>query len=111
MRNSIASLKENLSRIALDVHGDTDDDEFAGSLVGQDGPVSDRRVSQRFAQAKRSTISNGNDGSHPAQVGNNNRVLMMGRVSWVLFVCLILLVRQNDAAISLNMWQIVCPTL
>ncbi|CAN6464576.1 unnamed protein product [Victoria cruziana] len=68
MRNSIASLKENLSRIALDVHGDTDDDEFAGSLVGQDGPVSDRRVSQRFAQAKRSTISNGNDGSHPAQL-------------------------------------------
>ncbi|KAF3789763.1 Golgin candidate 4 [Nymphaea thermarum] len=67
MRNSIASLKENLSRIALDVHGDTDDDEFAGSLVGQDGPESDRRVSQRLAQSKHSTISNGNAWSHQAQ--------------------------------------------
>ncbi|XP_031475828.1 golgin candidate 4-like isoform X2 [Nymphaea colorata] len=68
MRNSIASLKENLSRIALDVHGDTDDDEFAGSLVGQDGPESDRRVSQRLAQSKHSTISNGNAWSHQAQL-------------------------------------------
>ncbi|TYK14029.1 golgin candidate 4 isoform X1 [Cucumis melo var. makuwa] len=72
MWSSIANLKENLNKIALDVHNDDDEEEFAiyGSNRGDaDVSVSDRRNSHRFAHSNpvtRSPVANGiEDARHP----------------------------------------------
>lgn len=66
MWGTIANLKENLNKIALDVHeGDSDDDEeltISGSGNGDVTSVSDRRNSHRFAKSvSRSPLPNGID--------------------------------------------------
>lgn len=66
MWGTIANLKENLNKIALDVHDEDDEDEeefkIYGSGNGDNTPVSDRRNSHRFAHSKsvlRSPVANG----------------------------------------------------
>ncbi|KAF5733089.1 GRIP-related ARF-binding domain-containing protein 1 isoform 1 [Tripterygium wilfordii] len=65
MWSSIANLKENLSKIALDVHEDDDDElEIHNSPYEGDPSVFDRRNSHRFAHSKSvsgSPIVNGID--------------------------------------------------
>ncbi|KAK4270883.1 hypothetical protein QN277_019649 [Acacia crassicarpa] len=66
MWSSIANLKENLNKIAHDVHQDDDDDELENynRPNGVDSPISDRRNSHSFAHSKlgsRSPLSNGMD--------------------------------------------------
>ncbi|MBA0772443.1 hypothetical protein Gotri_007812 [Gossypium trilobum] len=53
MWSSIADLKENLHKIALDVHDDEDEErEIYGSGNGDHSPFFDRRNSHRFAHSK-----------------------------------------------------------
>ncbi|XP_048334962.2 golgin candidate 4 isoform X1 [Ziziphus jujuba] len=68
MWGTIANLKENLNKIAHDVHDEEDDDEefeIYGSINGREAsPVSDRRNSHSFAHSKsamRSPLANGID--------------------------------------------------
>lgn len=72
MWGTIANLKENLNKIALDVHDDDDEDEdemlrmYAdGSLANRsDSAVSDRRNSKGFVSSKsgiKSPLANGVD--------------------------------------------------
>lgn len=65
MWSSIANLKENLNKIAHDVHQDDDDElENYNRPNGVDSPISDRRNSHSFAHSKlgsRSPLSNGMD--------------------------------------------------
>ena len=66
MWSSIENLKENLSKIAQDVHDDEDDDELEiyGVNGGGASPVFDRRNSHSFAHSKsasRSPQANGID--------------------------------------------------
>lgn len=78
MWGTIANLKENLNKIALDVHEDDDDDDdddedltINGSGNGDATPVSDRRNSHRFAHSKsvsRSPFSNGIDSPRNPEV-------------------------------------------
>ncbi|XP_011023259.1 PREDICTED: golgin candidate 4-like [Populus euphratica] len=64
MWSSIENLKQNLNKIALDVHDDDDDElEIHASSNGYDSPVSNRRNSHHFAHSKsfsRSLGANGN---------------------------------------------------
>ncbi|KAJ6955449.1 golgin candidate 4-like [Populus alba x Populus x berolinensis] len=64
MWSSIENLKQNLNKIALDVHDDDDEElEIHASSNGYDSPVSDRRNSHRFAHSKsvsRALGANGN---------------------------------------------------
>ncbi|XP_057979893.1 golgin candidate 4 isoform X3 [Malania oleifera] len=62
MWSSIANLKENLNKIALDVHGSDEELEIYGG--DEDSSVSDRRSSHSFAHSKsasRSPVANGID--------------------------------------------------
>jgi len=75
MWSSIENLKQNLNKIALDVHDDDDDDdeelEIHASSNGYDSPVSDRRNSHRFAHSKsvsRSLDANGNGSPYNFEV-------------------------------------------
>ncbi|XP_022147161.1 golgin candidate 3 isoform X2 [Momordica charantia] len=77
MWSSIANLKENLNKIALDVHHDDDEGEFpiygSSAYNGGDGDVSvsDRRNSHSFAHSNsvaRSPIANGIDDTRHAEV-------------------------------------------
>lgn len=52
MWNTIATFKENLSQIALDVQDAAEELETYGSISGDDVSSTDRRVSHRFAQSK-----------------------------------------------------------
>ncbi|XP_062090555.1 golgin candidate 4-like isoform X1 [Humulus lupulus] len=66
MWSSIENLKENLNKIAQDVHDDEDDDELEiyGVNGGEASPVFDRRNSHSFAHSKstsRSPLANGID--------------------------------------------------
>ncbi|TYH38728.1 hypothetical protein ES332_D12G129900v1 [Gossypium tomentosum] len=65
MWSSIADLKENLHKIALDVYDDEDEErEIYGSGNGDHSPFFDRRNSHRFAHSKPvsvSPIANGTD--------------------------------------------------
>ncbi|KAF7801277.1 golgin candidate 3-like isoform X1 [Senna tora] len=68
MWGTIANLKENLNKIALDVHQDDYDDdeelEIYGRPNGDTSPIFDRRNSHSFAHSKsgsRSPLSNGID--------------------------------------------------
>ncbi|XP_061962371.1 golgin candidate 4-like [Populus nigra] len=71
MWSSIANLKQNLEKIALDVHDDDEDLEIHASTNGYDSSVSDRRNSHRFAHSKSvspSHIANGNDSPHNFEI-------------------------------------------
>ncbi|GLT60638.1 hypothetical protein SLA2020_333960 [Shorea laevis] len=76
MWSSIANLKENLNKIALDVHHDEDEDddeelEIYGSANGGDSSVSDRRNSHRFAHSKSvspSPLANGIDSAFDSEI-------------------------------------------
>lgn len=76
MWSSIANLKENLNKIALDVH-DGDDDEELGIYggIGGDGqasPFADRRLSHSLAYSRSSApdspLSNGIGSSYNSEV-------------------------------------------
>nr|TKS14478.1 hypothetical protein D5086_0000045520 [Populus alba] len=71
MWSSIANLKQNLEKIALDVHEDVEDLEIHASTNGYDSSVSDRRNSHRFAHSKSvspSPIANGNDSPYTFEI-------------------------------------------
>ncbi|XP_059456767.1 golgin candidate 3-like isoform X2 [Corylus avellana] len=77
MWNSIANLKENLNKIALDVHDHDDDDEedeleiYASRNGLEDSSVSDRRNSHSFAHSKsvsRSPVPNGIDSAYNFEI-------------------------------------------
>lgn len=71
MWSSIANLKQNLEKIALDVHDDDEDLEIHASTNGYDSSVSDRRNSHRFAHSKSvspSPIANGNDSPYNFEI-------------------------------------------
>lgn len=71
MWSSIANLKQNLEKIALDVHDDDEDLEIHASTNGYDSSVSDRRNSHRFAHSKSvspSPIANGNDSPYTFEI-------------------------------------------
>lgn len=64
MWSSIANLKENLNKIALDVHDDDDDEELSihSSRDREVYPDSDRRNSHSFSHSRSPTpIANGFD--------------------------------------------------
>ncbi|KAM5555511.1 hypothetical protein ABKV19_023441 [Rosa sericea] len=72
MWGTIANLKENLNKIAQDVHDDSDEEEFeiyasTNGGGGQGSSISDRRNSHSFAHSNspssRSPVSNGGVGS------------------------------------------------
>ena len=64
MWNTISNLKENLNKIALDVHGDDDDELqiYAPAVSAEEPSVSDRRVSHNYAH------SNGIDSAYSSEV-------------------------------------------
>ncbi|KAI5564675.1 hypothetical protein BDE02_14G074500 [Populus trichocarpa] len=71
MWSSIANLKQNLEKIALDVHDDDEDLEIHASTNGYDSSVSDRRNSHRFAHSKSvspSPTANGNDSPYNFEI-------------------------------------------
>jgi hypothetical protein len=71
MWSSIANLKQNLEKIALDVHDDDEDLEIHASTNGYDSSVSDRRNSHRFAHSKSVSpfpTANGNDSPYNFEV-------------------------------------------
>ncbi|KAF3439948.1 hypothetical protein FNV43_RR18226 [Rhamnella rubrinervis] len=75
MWSTIANLKENLNKIAQDVHDEDDDDEdleIYGSMNGREAsPVSDRRNSHSFAHSKsvlRSPRANGIDSTYNPEI-------------------------------------------
>ncbi|XWS76950.1 hypothetical protein CRYUN_Cryun01aG0221900 [Craigia yunnanensis] len=58
MWSSIANLKENLNKIALDVHEDDDEElEIYGTRNGDHSPFFNRRNSHRFAHSKLDSLS------------------------------------------------------
>ena len=70
MWNTIANLKENLNKIALDVHEADDDEDFQiyDRVNGDSSHVSDRRNSHSFANSisgPRSPMANGIDPEVP----------------------------------------------
>ncbi|KAL1329077.1 hypothetical protein AAHE18_12G014900 [Arachis hypogaea] len=71
MWGTIANLKENLNKIALDVHDDDDDDEILSIYAGSPAAVSDRRNSHGSAHSKSPAVrsrplANGTDHAHPS---------------------------------------------
>jgi hypothetical protein len=79
MWNSIANLKENLNKIALDVHDQDDDDEedeleiYASRNGVEHSSVSDRRNSHSFANLKSvpwSPVPNGIDSAYNIEVSH-----------------------------------------
>lgn len=73
MRGTLANYKENLNKIALDVHHDDDGEELEiySSRNGDDMSVSDRRNSHRFANSKSiswSPVSNGSESPHYPEI-------------------------------------------
>lgn len=76
MWSSIENLKENLNRIALEIHDDDEDDEElsiynSGDRSGSNS-ASDRRISRNFSRSKTPTynspIANGFDSAHNPEV-------------------------------------------
>ncbi|KAK1376779.1 hypothetical protein POM88_032972 [Heracleum sosnowskyi] len=91
--SSLASFKENLNKIAQDVHDD--DDEYDNSSIYNlndcnDSPVSNRRFSDRFSDRSFSySNSNGFDSAHDSEFHAGHLVfymygLMFGAVSSLL---------------------------
>ncbi|XP_058096115.1 golgin candidate 4 isoform X2 [Magnolia sinica] len=71
MRSTIATYKENLSQIALDVQDAAEELEIYRSAAGEDASVADRRISHRFAQSKSpqwSPFPNGVDSGFKAEI-------------------------------------------
>ncbi|CAN4108338.1 unnamed protein product [Withania somnifera] len=77
MWSSIENLKENLNRIALEIHDDDDEDDGKLSIYNSgdradSNSVSDRRVSRNFAHSKSPTyhspIANGFDSAHNPEI-------------------------------------------
>lgn len=73
MRGTLANYKENLNKIALDVHYDDDGEELKiyGSRNVDDMSVSDRRDSHSFANSKSvswSPVSNGFESPHDPEI-------------------------------------------
>ncbi|XP_015584426.1 golgin candidate 4 isoform X2 [Ricinus communis] len=71
MWSSIEALKQNLNKIALDVHDDGDEEELEIYASINDGDYSDRRNSHSFAHSKpalRSPIANGIDSSFHSEI-------------------------------------------
>lgn len=74
MWSTIANLKENLNKIAQDVHDDEDDDDleiYGGVNGGVTSPVSDRRNSHGFAHSmavSRSPLANGIDSANNPEI-------------------------------------------
>lgn len=73
MRGTLANYKENLNKIALDVHYDDDGEELKiyDSRNVDDMSVSDRRDSHSFANSKSvscSPVSNGFESPHDPEV-------------------------------------------
>ena len=72
MWSSIANLKENLNKIALDVHDDDEDElEIYGSRNGDHSPVFNRRNSHRFSHSNPvslSPVANGIDSPFNSEV-------------------------------------------
>ena len=70
MWSSIANLKENLHKIALDVHDDDDEALEIYNSPDQNG-ASDRRISHNFARsspASHSPLANGFDSPYNSEV-------------------------------------------
>ncbi|KAL5571504.1 hypothetical protein UlMin_021101 [Ulmus minor] len=74
MWGTIANLKENLNKIAQDVHDEDDDEDFeiyGPPNGGEVTPISDRRNSHSFAHSKsasRSPLSNGIDSPYSPEI-------------------------------------------
>ncbi|XWS46161.1 hypothetical protein CRYUN_Cryun14cG0039900 [Craigia yunnanensis] len=72
MRSSIANLKDNLNKIALDVHDDDDEElEIYGLGNGDHSPFFDRRNSHRFAHSRPvslSPVANGIDSPFNSEI-------------------------------------------
>ncbi|KAA8520693.1 hypothetical protein F0562_015035 [Nyssa sinensis] len=72
MWSSIANLKENLNKIALDVHEDDDEElEIYNSRDREDSSLSDRRISHNFAHSKsdsHSPVVNGFDSAYTSEI-------------------------------------------
>lgn len=78
MWSTIANLKENLNKIALDVHDD-DDEELqihAPVVAAEDPSVSDRRFSHKYAH------SNGIDSAYNSEVICLNFASSVGKWNW-----------------------------
>lgn len=93
MWGSIANLKENLNKIALDVHQDDEDDDDDLQIYATNNdndndnafssPISDRRNSHRFAHSKfpsRSPLSNG---IHDSSAASSPEVLTLSLISLI----------------------------
>ncbi|KAL5989174.1 hypothetical protein ACLOJK_010064 [Asimina triloba] len=71
MWSTIATFKENLSQIALDVQDAAEELEIYRSSSTEDASVADRRISYRFAQSKSpqaTSLSNGIDSAFRAEI-------------------------------------------
>lgn len=78
MWSSIDNLKENLNRIALEIHNEDDEDDQhlsiynSGDRTDSNNSVSDRRISRNFTRSKSPTfnspIANGFDSPHNHEV-------------------------------------------
>ncbi|KAJ6334590.1 hypothetical protein OIU78_011462 [Salix suchowensis] len=72
MWSSIENLKQNLNKIALDVHDDDDEElEMHASSNGYDSSVCNRRNSHRFVHSKsviRCLVANGNGSPYNFEV-------------------------------------------
>ena len=87
---SLASFKENLNKIAQDVHDD--DDEYEDSSIynsndRNDSPVSNRRFSDRSFSYTNSPLSNGFDSAHNSEVYPTYLHLLFIYASWIMYVC------------------------
>lgn len=71
MWNTIATFKENLSQIAIDVQDAVEELEIYGSVPRDDASISDHLISHRFVQSKSSSsppTPNGIDSGFKAEV-------------------------------------------
>jgi len=77
MWSSIENLKENLNRIALEIHDEDDEDEEELSIYNSDvrsdtNSASNRRISRNFSRSKTPTyhspIANGFDSANNPEV-------------------------------------------
>ncbi|KAI4328852.1 hypothetical protein L6164_021175 [Bauhinia variegata] len=73
MWSTIANLKENFNKIALDVHEDDDEEELEinGRTNEENSPLTDRRNSHSFARAKSvssALVTNGIDPTYTSEI-------------------------------------------
>lgn len=108
MWGTIANLKENLNKIALDVHDDDDDDEIfrvygAGSPSnGGSSAVSDRRSSHGSVRSRsgiRSPLANGIDHASLPEVTLSLSLSL--EVVWCGGLCVVYRVKKEFSYIDL----------